>query len=90
MAHVAKGARTRGEGDLFPIDGQAGGGRQEIASSGPTLALAVERAVRSVGTAESAEAFLWGLGMAALGVLLGYAILILARFQVGILTQGLG
>lgn len=55
-----------------------------------TLASRMERALHAVGESENVEALVIGLGAAALCLLVGYAIVILAKFPVGILAIGLG
>ena len=55
-----------------------------------TLACRMERALQAVGESENVETLVIGLGAAALCLLLGYAIVILAKFPVGIFAIGLG
>ena len=55
-----------------------------------TVAGIIERALEAAGKNEHAETLLFGLGAAALCVLLGYAIMALSKFQVGLFALFLG
>lgn len=55
-----------------------------------TLAGRIERALQAVGESENVEALVIGLGAVALSFLLGYAIIILTKCQLGFFAIGLG
>ncbi len=55
-----------------------------------TLMTRMERALQVVGEGENVEALVLGLGAAALCFLLGYAIIVLSKFPLGIFSIGLG
>ncbi|MFQ5960707.1 MAG: hypothetical protein ACE5MG_04870 [Candidatus Methylomirabilales bacterium] len=60
------------------------------AGNAETLACRIERTLQAVGESENVEALVIGLGAASLSFLLGYAIVILTKFPVGIFAIGLG
>jgi hypothetical protein len=87
MASVARRTVVMGWRAVFP-------GRRRVtrlrARPVSTVAGIIERALEAAGKHENAEALLVGLGATALCVLLGYAIIVLSKFQVGLFAIMLG
>lgn len=87
MASVAR--RTVGMGWRAVFPGRRTMSRMR-ARPVSTVAGIIEKALEAAGKHENAEALLVGLGGAALCALLGYAIVILSKFQAGLFAIILG
>lgn len=85
MGSVARRGVVMGGRTVFPGRRRARGARPVS-----TVAGIIERALEAAGKNEHAETLLVGLGAAALCVLLGYAIVALSKFQVGLFAIILG
>ena len=90
MASVARRGVVLGGRTVFPGRRRARGVSRMRARPVSTVAGIIERTLEEVGKNENAEALLVGLGAAALCVLLGYAIMVLSKFQVGLFAIVLG
>ncbi len=90
MASVARRGVVMGGRTVFPGRRRARGVSRMRARPVSTVAGIIERGLEAAGKNENAEALLVGLGAAALCVLLGYAIVVLSKFQVGLFAIVLG
>ena len=90
MASVARRGVVMGGRTVFPGRRRTRGVSRMRARPVSTVAGVIERALEAAGKNENAEALLVGLGAAALCVLLGYAIVVLSTFQVGLFAIVLG
>jgi len=90
MASVARRGVVMGGRTVFPGRRRARGVNRMRTRLVSTVAGVIERALEAAGKNENAEALLVGLGAAALCVLLGYAIVVLSKFQVGLFAIVLG
>ena len=89
MASVARRGVVMG-GPIIPGRRRARGVSRMRTRPVSTIAGVIERALEAAGKNENAEALLVGLGTAALCVLLGYAMVVLSKFQVGLFAIVLG
>jgi len=90
MGSVARRGVVMGGRTVFPGRRRARDASRMRARPVSTVAGIIERALEAAGKNEHAEALLVGLGAAALCVLLGYAIVALSKFQVGLFAIVLG
>ena len=89
MASVQERDVAIADGDGCPVGSQAQHEAHLIASPHPTVAYALEKALQAAGEGKNVEPLLFGIGATVLGLLLGYAIMVFARLQVGVLAIAL-
>jgi len=89
MADVQERDVAIADGGGFPVGSQAQHEAHLIAYPHSTVAYAFEKALQAAGEGKNVEPVLFGIGATVLGLLLGYAIMVLTRLQVGILAIAL-
>jgi len=89
MADVQERDVAIADGGGFPVGSQAQHEAHLIAYPHSTVAYALEKALQAAGEGKHVEPVLFGVGATVLGLLLGYAIMVFARLQVGILAIAL-
>jgi hypothetical protein len=89
MANVQERDVAIAERDGCPVGSQAQHEAHLIAGSHPTVADALEKALQAAGEGKNVEPLLFDIGATVLGLLLGYAVMVFARLQVGILAIAL-
>ena len=89
MANVLERGVAIADRDGFPVGGEAQHGAHMIACSHSTVACAPEKAMQAAGEGKNVGPLLFGVGATVMGLLLGYAIMVLTRLQVGILAIAL-
>jgi len=87
MASVQERDVAIADGNGFPVGGQHGA--HMIADSHSIVACAPENALQAAGEGKNVEPLLFGIGGIVMGLLLGYAIMVFTRLQVGILAIAL-
>ena len=87
MANVLERGVAIADRDGFPVGAQHEA--HLIACSHSTVACAPEKALQAAGEGKNVGPLLFGVGATVMGLLLGYAIMVLTRLQVGILAIAL-
>ena len=87
MANVLERGVAIADRDGFPVGAQDEA--HLIAGSHSTVACAPEKALQAAGESKNVEPLLFGIGGIVIGLLLGYAIMVFTRLQVGILAIAL-
>lgn len=89
MANVQECDVAIADGDGFPVGSEAQHEAHMIAYPHSTVAYALEKALQAAGESTNVEPLLFGIGATMMGLLLGYAIMVFAELQVGILAIAL-